>query len=156
MSTRVLPLLALFAFLGCGPKAATEPHAEAPKSRPAAPDADSFLDPEPAREVSAGKLFSPDGSIQTSDQATTFRRGTPILLAVESGDLLPGTTVTASWTGPGGVAAEQWTTVIGGETHVSFTAPSADWPAGAARVVVRIGPEGKETFRRELSLTVDP
>ncbi len=103
------------------------------------------LDAEPPREIVLGKLIAPDGSIQSNDQTTFFALGAPILLSIESGDLSPGTQVVATWTAPDGTTTEQKTVVSGGESYLTYTAPSKSWPAGTGRVSVRIGGEAKKS-----------
>ncbi len=97
-----------------------------------------------------GKAFAPDGSIQPGDRTTSFAPGKPIVLSIESSDLPNGTQVIATWTAPDGATTEQKTTVIGGETYLTYTAPSAEWPTGAGRVTVRIGGAPKASSELEL------
>ncbi len=142
---RVLPLLALVLVAS-----ACRPTGETAKNPPVVPEVvaselPSPLDPEGPREVVLGKRFSADGSIPKADRATSFAPDTPILLAIESGDLLEGTRVTATWTPPDGSPLEQELTVIGGETYLTFTAPSATWTPGTGQVSVRIGGEPEAT-----------
>ena len=152
------PLLVtlLFGTVACGP---TRPAGETdpPLSAPAATTSDlpPPLDPEGPREIVLGKLFAPDGSIETADRTSKFSQGARIFLSVESGDLPRGTTVAAAWTAPDGTFTEQAQTTIGGESYLVFTAPSPGWTAGAGQVAVRIG-EPPQEMRREIAFEVSP
>lgn len=135
---RALPFLVVFLPLfGCQVKVEPGPESTPPSSSPGA-ELQSLLDAEAQREVVLGKAFSPDGSIQPADRTASFAPGTPILLSIESGDLLAGTQVKATWTASNGTTSVQETTVIGGESYLTYTAPSADWPEGVGRVLVWI------------------
>jgi hypothetical protein len=135
---RALPLLAAFLSLfGCQVKVEPGPESSPPSSSQAA-DLQSLLDAEAQREVVLGKAFSPDGSIQPADRTATFATGNPILLSVESGDLAAGTRVKVTWTASNGTTAVQESTAVGGESYLTYTAPSADWPEGVGRVLVWI------------------
>ncbi|HXU33071.1 MAG TPA: hypothetical protein VN851_21090 [Thermoanaerobaculia bacterium] len=149
MLRRSLPLLAAVL-----PLFACEVPESTPPSSSRAAVLQSLLDAETEREVVLGKAFSPDGSIQAADRTESFAPGTPILLSVESGDLAAGTRVKATWTAPNGTTAVQESTTIGGESYLTYTAPSTDWPEGVGQLLVRIektgGPSGK-VLRFEVS-----
>jgi hypothetical protein len=139
---RALPFLAaLLPLFGCQVKVEPGPESTPPSSYPPA-ELQSLLDAETQREIVLGKAFSPDGSIQSADRTASFSPGTPILLSIESGDLAAGTQVKVTWTASNGTTAVQETAVIGGESYLTYTAPSADWPEGVGRVVVWIEKTG--------------
>ncbi len=144
---RPLPLLAVsllfvLSFGACRPAVEPEEH-PGPTAGPTSAEPVLPLDAETPREIVLGKLFAPDGSIQSGDRTASFAPGAPILLSIESGDLPPGTPVTTIWTSPDGATTEQKTVVIGGESYLTYTAPSKSWPARTGRASVRIG-EGAE------------
>ncbi|HEV7670707.1 MAG TPA: hypothetical protein VGS22_19480 [Thermoanaerobaculia bacterium] len=151
-----LPLLAALLLLtACRPAAESDqrPSAAAPAS--VTSELPAPIDQEAPREIVLGKLFAPDGSIQSADRATSFAPGSPILLSVESGDLPTGTPVVAIWTAPNGTVTEQKTAIIGGETYLTYTAPSTGWTIGTGRATVRIGKAPKGALSVEVPFEIE-
>ncbi|MEP7011990.1 MAG: hypothetical protein ABJC13_16820 [Acidobacteriota bacterium] len=154
-----LPLAALFLvaleIAACRPEAEPSGRTTSSVSTDATSSLPPLLDPAPPREIAIGNLFSPDGSIQAPDRKSLFARGALIFLSVESDDLPSGTSVIVDWTAPDGAVTNQRTTAIGGESYLSYTAPSAGWTLGAGRVGVQIGEPSRET-RREIPFKIAP
>ncbi len=155
-SFSLLALLWLFAlpFGACRPAADSDQRPAPAAGGFASSEPPSPLDLDSPREIALGRAFAPDGSIQPGDRTASFAPGKPIVLSIESGDLPPGTQVIATWTATDGTTTEQRTTVIGGESYLTYTAPSKSWSAGAGRVAVRIGVETKKSSGVELPFEI--
>ncbi|HEX5759625.1 MAG TPA: hypothetical protein VF121_10555 [Thermoanaerobaculia bacterium] len=94
-------------------------------------------------DVTLGSKAGPDGTIAEADQEDDFTPGEPIVVAMEVGDVQPGSAIKVLWFGPNETSVgEESKTVESGQSYLNFTAgDTGSWAKGDYRVEVWIGDE---------------
>ncbi len=94
-------------------------------------------------DVTLGSKAGADGTIAEADQEDDFTPGEPIVVAMEVGDVQPGSAVKVLWFGPNETKiGEESKTVVSGQSYLNFNAAdTGDWAKGDYRVEVWIGDE---------------